>query len=78
MHDKPGRLGRPPRKSSTADSVLFEKEDDFCTTFESAVGRSACGLAHDSCTYICVNLKIFIIYHRNVLFSIKTLNSSAS
>ena len=29
MHDKPGRLGRPPHKSSTTDSVLFKKEDDF-------------------------------------------------
>ena len=78
MHDKPGRLGRPPRKSSTADSVLFEKEDDFRTTFESAVGRSACGLAQDSCTYISVNLKIFINQRRNVLFFVRTLNSSAN
>ena len=46
MYDKPGQLGRPPHKSSTANGILFEKESNFCMTFESAVGRSACGLTH--------------------------------
>ena len=31
--------GRPGAKSRTADRILFEKENDFCTTFQSAVGR---------------------------------------
>ena len=46
MYDKPGQLGRPPRKSRMVDGIIFEKEDDFCTTFESAIGRLACGLAY--------------------------------
>ena len=45
MYDKPGRLGRPPRKSRMVDGILFEKESDFCMTFELAIGRSACRLA---------------------------------
>ena len=40
MYDKPGQLGRPPRKSQMVDHVLFEKEIDFCTTFVLAVGQS--------------------------------------
>ena len=46
MCDKPGRLCRPPRKSRMADRILFAKENVFCTTFESAIGRSACGWAY--------------------------------
>ena len=30
---------RPDAKSRTVDSILFEKENDFCTTFGSAYGR---------------------------------------
>ena len=46
MYDKPSQLYRPPRKSCTADCILFEKEDDFCTTFMSAISQLACGLAY--------------------------------
>ena len=46
MYDKPGRLCRLPCKSRTADSILFTKENIFCTTFRLAIGRSACGLAY--------------------------------
>ena len=46
MCDKPSQLCWPPCKSHMADSILFVKENAFCTTFESAVGRSACGWAY--------------------------------
>ena len=46
MYDKPGRLCRLPHKSRMADSILFAKENVFCTTFVSAIGRSACRLAY--------------------------------
>ena len=45
MYDKSGQLGWLPRKSSMVNGILFKKEDDFCMTFELAIGRSACGLA---------------------------------
>ena len=45
MCDKPSQLGWPPCKSRMADSIIFEKEDDFRMTFVSAIGRSACGIA---------------------------------
>ena len=66
MYDEPGRLGQPPRKSRTADSIIFEKEDDFRTTFVSAVGQSACRLTHEWLhlimhMYIYMNIKIFFI-----------------
>ena len=47
MYNKSSRLGRPPHKSRMADSIIFEKEDDFGTIFVSAIGRSACGLMHE-------------------------------
>ena len=58
MYDKPIRLCQPPCKSRTANSVLFEKEDNFCMTFMLAISWSAWGLAHNSCIkykhiYIC-------------------------
>ena len=46
MYDKPDQLCRPPHKSRMADSILFTKENVFCTTFVSAIGQSACGLAY--------------------------------
>ena len=46
MYDKPGQLYWPPHKSQTVDRVLFEKEIDFCTTFVSAIGQLAGGLAY--------------------------------
>ena len=46
MYDKPGQLCRLPRKSRTADSILFAKENVFCMTFVLAIGRLACGLAY--------------------------------
>ena len=46
MYDKPSQLCRLPCKSHTADCILFAKENVFCTTFVSAVGWSACGLAY--------------------------------
>ena len=46
MCAKPGRHGWPSRKSRTANSILFMKENVFCTTFQSAVDWSACGLAY--------------------------------
>ena len=35
------KVGQSARraKSRTVDSILFEKENDFCTTFGSAYGR---------------------------------------
>ena len=41
MYDKPGQLYRLPHKSRMADHILFEKEDDFCTIFVSAIGQLA-------------------------------------
>ena len=46
MYDKPGRLCRLPRKGRTVDSILFAKENIFCTTCELAIGWLACGLAY--------------------------------
>ena len=46
MYDKPGRLGHPSHKSHMVNGILFTKENDFCTTFVLAIGRSACRLAH--------------------------------
>ena len=46
MCDKPGQLCRLPHKSHMADCILFAKENVFCTTFESAIGRSACRWAY--------------------------------
>ena len=31
--------GQPDTKSHMADHILFEKEDDFCTTFVLAIGQ---------------------------------------
>ena len=44
-YNEHGRLGRPPSKSRTVDSIIFEKEDEFCTTFVSAVGRLTLGVS---------------------------------
>ena len=46
MCAKPSQHGQLPRKSCMADSILFTKENIFCTTFQSAIGWSACGLAY--------------------------------
>ena len=46
MYDKPRQLYRLPHKSRMADYILFEKENDFCMIFVSAIGRSVCKLAH--------------------------------
>ena len=46
MYDKPSQLCRPPRKSRMADSILFVKENIFCTTFVLAVGQLDCRLAY--------------------------------
>ena len=32
-----------PEKGRTVDGILFAKENVFCTTLESAIGRSAWG-----------------------------------
>ena len=57
MYDKPSRLYQPSHKSRMADCILFEKEINFCTTFMSAIGWSACKSAH---IYIYVSIKTFI------------------
>ena len=56
MYDKPGRLCRLPHKSCTADSILFAKEDIFCTTF--VLGGRPTGWHVDSC----VKIKYIYIY----------------
>ena len=47
MYDKPGQLCWPPRKSHTADCILFTKENVFCMIFVLAICWSACGLAYE-------------------------------
>ena len=64
MCDKPGHHGRPPCKSRTADSILFEKEDVFCTTFESFVLMFVTKAFSLDCpynTYITINVIIRVI-----------------